>query len=163
MDMQALGNAIGDKIDDYVAAHPGTFSGAYFSSDSSKILVGVAEPGDKAASIFESLADRLDPGRKRVVTGDAQWSWSELDAVKNTLVKGYLKDSRGGVDSVGLDTSRDTVVVSVLIKRGDPGLADNRTVIEIAERYGDVVMFRQSLGPVSLNTNCHSLAPKFED
>lgn len=127
-------NAIGNKINDYLAAHPDTFSGAYFSSDSSKIFVGVAEPGDEAASVFERLADRLDPGRKRVVTADAQWSWSELDAMKNILVEKYLKESKGGINSVGLDTSRDTVVISVLIERGDPGLKDNPTVIEIAER-----------------------------
>ncbi|WP_331575024.1 hypothetical protein [Arthrobacter sp.] len=144
-------NAIGNQINDYAAAHPDTFSGAYFSSDSSRIFVGVAEPGDEAASIFERLADRLDPGRKRVVTLDAQWSWAELDAVKNILVEKYLKESKGGIDSIGLDTSRDTVVISVLIQRGDPGLEDNPTVIEIAERYGDVVMFRESPGPVSLN------------
>jgi hypothetical protein len=144
-------NAIGDKINDYVAAHPDTFSGAYFSSDSTKIFVGVAEPGNEAATVFERLADRLDPGRQRVITADAQWSWSELDAVKNVLVEKYLKESKGGVDSVGLDTSKDTVVISVLIERGDPGLEDNPTVVEIAKRYGDVVMFRQSLGPVSLN------------
>ncbi|MFF2318652.1 hypothetical protein ACFVTE_20580 [Arthrobacter sp. NPDC058097] len=144
-------NAIGNKINDYVAAHPDTFSGAYFSSDSTKIFVGVAEPGDEAASVFERLADRLDPGRQRVITADAQWSWSELDAVKNVLVEKYLKESKGGVDSVGIDTSRDTVVISVLIERGDPRLEDNPTVAEIAKRYGDVVMFRQSLGPVSLN------------
>ncbi|WP_354260083.1 hypothetical protein [Arthrobacter sp. OAP107] len=75
-------NAIGNKINDYTAAHPDTFSGTYFSSDSSKIFVGVVEPGDEAASVFERLADRLDPGRKRVVTVDAQWSWTELDALR---------------------------------------------------------------------------------
>lgn len=150
---QATGelNEIGNKINDYVAAHPDTFSGAYFSSDSSRIFVGVAKPGDKAAADFERLADTLDPGRQRVVTADAQWSWSELDAVKNILVKKYLKGSKGGIDSVGLDTSRDTVVISVLIQPGVPRLDDNPTVIEIADRYGDVVMFRESRGPVSLN------------
>ncbi|MFC9352025.1 hypothetical protein [Arthrobacter sp. NPDC057013] len=90
-------NEIGNKIYHYVAAHPDTFSGAYFSSDSSKIYVGVAEPGDEATSVFERLADRLDPGRKRVVTTDAHWSWSELDAVKKILVVEYLKESKGGI------------------------------------------------------------------
>lgn len=146
-------NAIGNEINDHVAAHPDTFSGAYFSSDSSKIFVGVTEHGDEAAAVFEKLADRLDPGRKRVITTDAQWSWSELDAVKDTLVEKYLKASKGGIDSIGLDTSRDAVVVAVLIHPGDPRLQDNPTVIEIAERYGDMVMFRESLGPVSLNAN----------
>lgn len=146
-------NEIGNTINDYVAAHPDTFSGGYFSADSSKIFVGVAEPGDKAASDFEKLADRLDPGRRQVVTTDAQWSWSELDAVKDTLAEEYLKESKGGIDSVGLDTSRDTVVVSVLVEPGDPRLEDNPTVLEVAERYGDMVMFRKSLGPVSLNGN----------
>lgn len=146
-------NAIGNEINDHVAAHPDTFSGAYFSSDSSKIFVGVAEHGDEGAAVFEKLADRLDPGRKRVITTDAQWSWSELDAVKDTLVEKYLKASKGGIDSIGLDTSRDAVVVAVLTQPGDPRLQDNPTVIEIAERYGDMVMFRESLGPVSLNAN----------
>lgn len=146
-------NAIGNEINDHVAAHPDTFSGAYFSSDSSKIFVGVAKHGDEAAAVFEKLADRLDPGRKRVITTDAQWSWSELDAVKDTLVEKYLKASKGGIDSIGLDTSRDAVVVAVLTQPGDPRLQDNPTVIEITERYGDMVMFRESLGPVSLNAN----------
>jgi hypothetical protein len=43
------------------------------------------------------------------------------------------------------------VVVTVLIE--DPRLEDNPTVLEIAQRYGDMVMFRKSLGPVSLNGN----------
>lgn len=50
-----------------------------------QIFVGVAEPADKAASDFERLTDRLDPGRRPVVTTDAKWSWSEPDAVKDTL------------------------------------------------------------------------------
>jgi hypothetical protein len=89
----------------HVAAHSDTFSGAYFSSDASKIFVGVAEPGDEAAAVFERLADTLDPGRQRVVTTEAKWSWSELDAVKDTLVERYLKASKGGIQSIGLDTS----------------------------------------------------------
>lgn len=106
---------------------------------------------DEAAIVFERLADRLDPGRNRVVTTEAQWSWSELDAVKDTLVEKYLKASTGGIDSIGLDTSRDAVVIGVLMQPGDPRLEDNPTVIEIVERHGDVVMFRESLGPVSLD------------
>jgi hypothetical protein len=43
-------NEIGNTINDYVSAHPDTFSGGYFSADSSKIFIGVAEPGDKAAA-----------------------------------------------------------------------------------------------------------------
>lgn len=152
---QATGelNEVGNLINDYVSAHPDTFSGGYYAADSSKIFVGVAEPDTKAASDFEKLADRLDPGRRRVVTTYAQWSWSELDTVKDTLAEKYLKKSKGGIDSVGLDTSQDTVVVSVLIEPGDPRLEDNPTVLEIAERYGDMVMFRKSSGPVSLNGN----------
>jgi hypothetical protein len=146
-------NEIGNTINDYVAAHPETFSGGYYSADSSKIFVGVAEPGDKAAADFEKLADRLDPGRRRVVTTDAKWSWSELDAVKDTVAEKYLKESKGGIDSVGLDTSQDTVVVSVLVEPKDPRLEDNPTVLDIADRYGDMVMFRKSSGPVSLNGN----------
>jgi hypothetical protein len=146
-------NEIGNTINDYVSAHPDTFSGGYFSADSSKILVGVAEPGDKAAADLEKLADRLDPGRRQVLTTDARWSWSELDALKDTLAEEFLKESKGGIDSVGLDTSRDAVVVTVLMEPGDPRLEDNPRVLEVAERYGDMVMFRKSLGPVSLNGN----------
>lgn len=150
---QATGelNEIGNTINDYVAAHPKTFSGGYYSTDSSTIFVGVTEPGDKAAVGFEKLANRLDPGRRRAVTTDARWSWSELDAVKDIVAEKYLKRSVGGIDSVGLDISQDAVVVSVLIEPGDPRLEDNPTVLEIAEKYGDMVMFRKSSGPVSLN------------
>ena len=144
-------NEIGNTVNDYVAAHPKTFSGGYYSADSSKIFVGVAESGDKAAVEFEKLANRLDPGRRRVVTTDARWSWSELDAVKDFVAEKYLKTSEGGVDSVGLDISQDTVVVSVMIEPGDPRLEGNPTVLEIADKYGDMVMFRKSSGPVSLN------------
>lgn len=59
-----------------------------------------------------------------------------------------MSKSKGGIDSVGLDTSRDTVVVAVLIPPGESQLEENPTVVEIAERYGDVVMFKEALGPV---------------
>jgi hypothetical protein len=45
------------------------------------------------------------------------------------------------------------VVVSVLVEPKDPRLEDNPTVLDIADRYGDTVMFRKSSGPVSLNGN----------
>lgn len=72
-----------------------------------------------------------------------------FDAVKDTLVEKYLKASKGGIQSIGLDTSRDTVVIGVLMQPGVPRLEDNPTVIEIAERYGDVVMFREELSPIT--------------
>lgn len=152
---------IGNEVNEFISLHPHTFSGGYFSSDSSKVMVGVAEPSHEAASAFEELADRLDPGRRQVATIEAQWSWSELDSVKNRLVEEYLRQAKGGVDSVGLNTVLNTVVVAVEIKPGDPALKDNPTVIEIAERYGDSVMFRASAGPVIMNSSIDDVDPHF--
>lgn len=52
-----------DKIRDYVWMYPDVFSGGYISSDSSQLMVGVSQPEHPAASGFEELANKLDPGR----------------------------------------------------------------------------------------------------
>ncbi|MBT2551534.1 hypothetical protein [Arthrobacter sp. ISL-5] len=142
-------NVLADKVNEYAMAHPKVFSGTYFASDYSKVYVGVAKSDDPAASAYEKLAAKLDPGRQRVVTADARWSWYELDALKDLLVKKYLTQGKGGIQSVGLNTAIDSVVIAVLRKPLDPALTDNRTVIEIARRYGDMVVFRESLGPIT--------------
>lgn len=141
--------ALADKIRDFVSAHPETFSGGYFASDYSKVYFGVAKPDTAAASAYEKLATKLDPGRQRIVTAVARWSWSELDAVKDLLAKNYLMQAKGGIQSVGLNTAIDAVVVGVLRQPGDPALTDKPTVIEIAGRYGDMVAFREESGPVT--------------
>lgn len=142
-------NVLADKVNEYAMAHPKVFSGTYFASDYSKVYVGVAKPDDPAALAYEELATKLDPGRQRVVTADARWSWYELDALKDLLVKKYLMQGKGGIQSVGLNTAIDSVVIAVLRKPLDPALTDNRTVIEIARHYGDMVVFRESLGPIT--------------
>lgn len=143
---------LADKINGHVAAHPDTFSGSYFSSDSTKLLVGVARPGDKAATDLEKLVDQLDPRHQSVVMTAARWSWTELEAVKDRLVAEYLKTRKGGLQSVGLDTSRNAVVVHVLRKPDGPRLEENPIVIEIANHYGDVVMFGEAPGSISTDT-----------
>ncbi|MFE5836015.1 hypothetical protein [Arthrobacter sp. NPDC056493] len=144
-------NVLAGKVNEYAMAHPKVFSGSYFASDYSKVYVGVAKPDDPAASAYEELATKLDPGRHRIVTADARWSWYELDALKDLLAKKYLMQGKGGIQSVGLNTAIDSVVVGVLSKPLDPTLTDNRTVIEIARRYGDMVVFRESLGRITLD------------
>lgn len=142
-------NVLADKVNEYAMAHPKVFSGAYFASDYSKVYVGVVKQDDPAALAYEELATKLDPGRQRVVTAEARWSWYELDALKDLLAKKYLMQGKGGIQSVGLNTAIDSVVVGVLRKPFDPALTDNRTVIEIARRYGDMVVFRESVGPIT--------------
>lgn len=140
--------AIVDKIRDYVWLYPDVFSGGYISSDSSQLLVGVSEPDHPAASGFEELANKLDPGRQRVLTKPAKWSWSALDKVKNILVPEYLMQDKGGIQSVGLNIPLDTVVVTVR-SEGFP-LESNPAVLQIAKQYGEMVMFRESTGEVNL-------------
>ncbi|MFE4541183.1 hypothetical protein [Arthrobacter sp. NPDC056727] len=142
-------NALADKVNEFASAYPETFSGAYFASDYSKVYVGVAEPRHAAATAYEELATKMDPGRRRIVTVDVKWSWSELDAVKNVIVQKYLVPAEGGIQSVGLNTSIDSVVVGVLRQPGDVALTDNPTLAEIARRYGDVVVFREESGPIT--------------
>lgn len=152
---------IGNEINEFVSLHPDTFSGAYFSLDSSKVMVGVAEPSHEAAAVLEELANKLDPERGQVITTDAERSWSELDSVKDLLAEEYLREAKGGLDSVGLNPALDTVVVSVAIEPGDAPLTDNPTVIEIAERFGDRVMFSESSGPVKMNSAIDDVDPHF--
>lgn len=141
-------NVINDKIRDYIAVYPNVFSGGYFSFDSSQLVVGVSKPDHPAASGFEELANKLDPGRQRVLTKPAKWSWSELDQRKNILVQEYLAQNKGDIQSIGLNTALDTVVVTVR-NEGFP-LESNPAVLKIAEQYGDMVMFRKSTGEVEL-------------
>ena len=136
-------SSIAHKINLYVTAHPDTFSGAYFSSDSSKLFVGVVTPSDAAAKGLEELTKKLDPGGKLVVLVDAEWSWSKLDSVKDILVEKYMAKGSEAIQSVGLNTALDAVVVGVL-GRPDIPIRDNPTVIEIAHHYGDVVVFRET-------------------
>ncbi|MFF2030968.1 hypothetical protein [Arthrobacter sp. NPDC058192] len=134
---------IADKVNEYVTAYPDTFSGAYFSADSSKLFVGVSKPSDTAAKGLEELAKKQDPGHKQIVLVDAQWSWSKLDSVREILVKKYMGRDKVAIQSVGLNTALDAVVVGVL-RQSDIPLRDNPTVIEIAHQYGDVVVFRET-------------------
>lgn len=97
--------ALADKVRDFVSAHPETFSGGYFASDYSKVYFGVAKPDTAAASAYEKLTTKLDPGRQRIVTAASRWSWSELDAAKDLLAKNYLMQAKGGIQSVGLNTA----------------------------------------------------------
>jgi len=136
-------SGMADKINLYVTAHPDAFSGAFFSVDSSKLFVGVARPSDPAAKGLEELARKLDPGHKQIILVEAQWSWSELDSVKDILVKKYMGKSQEAILSVGLNTALDAVVVGVLGRRDIP-IRDNPAVIEIAHHYGDVVVFRET-------------------
>jgi predicted small lipoprotein YifL len=110
---------------------------------SSKLFVGVARPSDAAAKGLEELARKLDPGHKQIILVEAQWSWSELDSVKDILVKKYMGKGQEAIQSVGLNTALDAVVVGVLGRPGIP-IRDNPAVIEIAHRYGDVVVFRET-------------------
>jgi hypothetical protein len=142
-------NVINDKIRDYIAVYPEVFSGGYFSSDSSQLMVGVAQPNHPAASGFEELANRLDPGRQRVLTKSAKWSWSALDKVKDILAAEYLMQTKGRIQSVGLNVALDTVVVTVRCE-GFP-LESNPAVLQIAEQYGEMVMFRKSTGEVTFS------------
>jgi ABC-type uncharacterized transport system auxiliary subunit len=137
-------NAIADKIGPYVTAHPDTFSGAYFSTDASKLVVGVAIPSSEAASGLENLANKPDPGRHRVITVDAQWSLSKLDSVKDAVAQKYMRSGKGDIQSVGVNAAVDAVIIGVLRKDGRVLLKDNPTVIEIARLYGDVVMFKET-------------------
>jgi hypothetical protein len=136
-------SSMAHKINLYVTVHPDTFSGAYFASDSSKLFVGVARPSDAAANGLEELAKKLDPGHKQIVLVEAQWSWSELDSVKGILVKKYMGEGQEAIQSVGLNTALDAVVVGVL-GRPDIPIRDNPVVIEIAHHYGDIVVFRET-------------------
>jgi hypothetical protein len=142
-------NVINDKIRDYIAVYPEVFSGGYFSSDSSQLMVGVSQPQHPAASRFEELANKLDPGRQRVLTKPAKWSWSALDKVKNILAPEYLMQDKGSIQSVGLNIALDTVVVTVR-SEGFP-LESNPAVLQIAEQYGEMVMFRESTGEVTFS------------
>ena len=142
-------NVIGDKIRDYIAVYPEVFSGGYFSSDSSQLMIGVSQPDHPAASGFEELANKLDPGRQRVLTKPAKWSWSELDELKNILVQEYLAQNKGDIQSIGLNTALDTVVVTVR-SEGFP-LESNPAVLKIAQQYGEMVMFRESTGEVTFS------------
>jgi hypothetical protein len=143
-------SVIVDKIRDYVWLYPDVFSGGYLSSDSSQLMVGVSQPDHPAASGFEELANKLDPGRRLVLTKPAKWSWSDLDEVKNILVPEYLMQGKGGIQSIGLNIPLDTVVVTVR-SEGFP-LETNPTVLQIAQRYGEMVMFRESTGEVTFNS-----------
>lgn len=136
-------DGIADKIGPYVAAHPDTFSGAYFSTDASKLFVGVAIPSSAAASGLENLANKLDPGRHRVITVNAQWSLSKLDSVKDSVVQKYMRSGKDDLQSVGINAAVDAVIIGVLRKEDAP-LKDNPTVIDIAQLYGDVVMFEET-------------------
>jgi hypothetical protein len=142
-------NVIGDKIRDYIAVYPEVFSGGYFSSDSSQLMIGVSQPDHPAASGFEDLANKLDPGRQRVLTKPAKWSWSALDKVKDILAAKYLVQTKGPIQSVGLNVALDTVVVTVRCE-GFP-LESNPAVLQIAEQYGEMVMFRKSPGEVTFS------------
>lgn len=141
-------NVISDKIRDYIAKYPEVFSGGSFSSDSSQVMIGVSQPDHPAASGFEELANKLDPGRQRVLTKPAKWSWSELDELKNILVQEYLAQNKGDIQSIGLNTALDTVVVTVR-SEGFP-LESNPAVLKIAQQYGEMVMFRKSTGEITL-------------
>ncbi|MFF2317937.1 hypothetical protein ACFVTE_16900 [Arthrobacter sp. NPDC058097] len=142
-------NVINDKIRDYIAVYPEVFSGGYFSSDSSRLMVGVAQPDHPAASDYEELANKLDPGRQRVLTKPAKWSWSALDKVKDILAAEYLVQTKGLIQSVGLNVALDTVVVTVR-SEGFP-LESNPAVLQIAKQYGEMVMFRKSTGEVTFS------------
>lgn len=111
-------------------------------------MVGVSQPEHPAASGFEELANKLDPGRQRVLTKPAKWSWSELDELKNILVQEYLAQNKGDIQSIGLNTALDTVVVTVR-SEGFP-LEGSPAVLKIAEQYGEMVMFRESTGEMTL-------------
>jgi hypothetical protein len=139
---------INDKIRDHILLYPEVFSGGYFSADSSQLMVGVSQPEHPAASRFEELANTLDPGRQRVLTKPAKWSWSALDKVKNILVPEYLTQDKGSIQSIGLNIPLDTVVITVR-SEGFP-LESNPDVLQIAKQYGEMVMFRKSTGEVNL-------------
>lgn len=150
---------IGNEINRYVSAHPDTFSGGYFSGDSSEFHVGIARADDAAVPALEELADRLDPGRRLVKTSLVARSWSQLDAVKNSIVRDYLSTNEGGVTSVGLDISAGAAVVGILRKPGDVSVMENTTALAITARYGDAVMFREVPGPTSGHSASDDLSP----
>lgn len=154
--------AMSDKISAFVTEHPTTFSSGYFSADSSKFYVGVARPGDAAAAEFEELASSLDPGRKLVVTAPARRSWSELSAVKDTVYEDHMVSPEAMVQAVGVDTSRNAVVVHVLRRAADGPLESLPEVAEIAGRFADIVMFRDLPGPISV-TSSNDVTPHFAD
>lgn len=83
-----------------------------------------------------------------MLTKPAKWSWSELDELKNILVQEYLAQNKGDIQSIGLNTALDTVVVTVQ-SEGFP-LESNPAVLKIAEQYGELVMFRESTGEMTL-------------
>jgi hypothetical protein len=141
------------EVNNLVLAHPSDFAGTYFSADRSVINIAVARPGFPPAEAMESLLERRDPDGTLAELVPVKFSWVELNSVKKDIVEGYLMPQAEGVQWVGLDTSRNTVVVGMIRETDDAALTENPAAIEIAERFGESVMFRESAGEVVAATS----------
>lgn len=145
-DMEVAANA----LHDFIGAHPDVFSGAWWTTDYSGFVVGIAYPQDPAAVEYEALRKELDPGLEFTRIHDAKYSLDELLARQKEIVDKYMANGvtpgTGMVIGVGPDLLHDRTAVTIVRTTGDPQLEDFKTVQEIARKYGDDVAFEESAG-----------------
>ncbi len=150
-DMEVAANA----LNDFIGAHPDVFSGAWWTTDYSGFVVGVAYPQDPAAVEYEALRKELDPGLRFTQIHDAKYSLDFLLARQQEIVDKYMSNGvtpvTGMVTGVGPDLLHDRITVMIVRTTGDPQLEDFKTVQEMAGKYGDDVAFEESAGVSTLD------------
>lgn len=131
------------------------FGAAWWTTDYSGFVVGVARPQDPAAAEYEALRHTLEPGLGFTQIHAAKHSLAELLAGQQEIADQYLINGAipgsGMVIGLGPDLHHDRTAVTIVRNPGGPPLEDFKTVQELAATYGDDVAFEESTGISTLD------------